>query len=117
MLFRKPAVQELTPAEVQERLRRDEITLIDVREPQEFAAESLRGAHLVPLSTLDPGALPRPQGRPVVFHCVTGRRSAAADARCAQTGVAAAAHMKGGLVAWKAAGLPTVAGGTAAPRR
>jgi rhodanese-related sulfurtransferase len=111
MWLRRNSIPNLTPAEVHDRLACGAITLIDVREPDEWAAEAVAGAHLVPLSRLDPASLPGVPGRPVVFLCQVGRRSAAAAARCAAAGVADCANLEGGLNAWKAAGLPTAPGG------
>jgi rhodanese-related sulfurtransferase len=117
MLFGRPRVPELSPAEVHERLQRDELTLIDVREPHEHAAAAVAGAHLVPLGSLDPKALPGTPGRLVVFLCASGQRSAAAAARCLAAGLAEAANMRGGLLAWRAAGLPVAPGAGPAARR
>jgi rhodanese-related sulfurtransferase len=110
MPFDRPdtARGELDPDEVRQRLARLEITLVDVREAGEYAREHIQGAVLFPLSTFDPAKLPGGDPRRVVFHCATGKRSAAAVARCLAAGVAANKHMRGGLAAWKAAGLPTV---------
>ncbi len=117
MLFGRPRVPELSPAEVHDRLQRDELTLIDVREPHEHAAAAVAGAHLVPLGALDPHALPGVPGRLVVFLCASGQRSAAAAARCLAAGRAEAANMRGGIHAWRAAGLPVAPGAGPAPRR
>jgi rhodanese-related sulfurtransferase len=95
---------ELDPADVSARMARGEIVLVDVREPNETAAEAIPGAVLMPLSRFDPTALP--QGN-VVLTCLGGKRSAMAVARCHEAGLAVDTHMRGGLVAWKAAGLPT----------
>ncbi len=100
--------RELSPKLVHDRLLRHEIVLVDVREPQEYAAERIPGALLFPLSTFDPASLPFSDGRPVVLHCGSGKRSAAALAACATAGVPVRQHMQGGIGAWKAAGLPTV---------
>lgn len=95
---------ELEPAEVNARLQRGEIALVDVREPNETAAERIEGAHLMPLSGFDPSTLPPGE---VVLTCLGGKRSAIALARCREAGVPVTKHMRGGLTAWKAAGLPT----------
>ncbi|MDE2582731.1 MAG: rhodanese-like domain-containing protein [Rhodospirillales bacterium] len=120
MRHRHP-LRELTAAEVHEGLRDRSLLLVDVREPAEFAAERIHGAVLFPLSTFDPGALPSDPARPVVFHCGSGKRSAVAVAKCQEAGVAAHTHLKGGMIAWKAAGLPVVsldaASGTVVDRR
>ncbi len=90
-------------------LLKGEITLIDVREPAEFAAERIHGAFLFPLSTFDATMLPTDINKPVVFHCGSGKRSAEAMERCRLAGVRVKGHIAGGLGAWKAAGRPTVA--------
>jgi rhodanese-related sulfurtransferase len=102
------ALHELTPAEVQEKLHRGEIHLVDVREPAEHAAERIAGAVLHPLSKFEPKSLPA--GRPVVLHCGVGARSAKAVGLCQAAGVKVDTHLQGGLKAWKAAGLPTTSG-------
>ena len=86
-----------------------EVIVIDVREPHEYAAERLHGALLYPLSTFDPKALPSDSARRVVLHCGSGKRSGDALARCAAAGVKVDTHLKGGIMAWKQAGLPTIA--------
>jgi rhodanese-related sulfurtransferase len=100
-------IVELEPAEVSARLARGEIVLVDVREPNEIAAERIPGALSLPLSGFDPAALPGGDPARVVFSCAGGKRSALAVARCHAAGVPAGTHMRGGLAAWKAAGLPT----------
>jgi rhodanese-related sulfurtransferase len=42
-----------------------------------------------------------------VLTCLGGKRCAMAVAKCRQAGVPVNTHMRGGLGAWKAAGLPT----------
>jgi len=105
----KPAptrLEELSPREVAELLNARQILLVDVREPDEYAAQRIAGAVLFPLSTLDALALPPDGPRRVVFQCGSGKRSAtAAQARLA-AGAPRAAHMTGGIGAWKSAGLP-----------
>ncbi len=104
------ALQDLDPATVAQLLADDAIVLIDVREPREFDAERIGGAFLHPLSRFDPSALPDARGRRVVLQCGLGMRSAQAVAACQAAGLAIDSHLKGGIQAWKAAGLPTVLG-------
>ena len=99
--------QDLTPAEVKALLDSGTITLVDVREPAEFAAERIEGAVLHPLSSFDPAALP--PGR-LVFQCGVGKRSLMALQRRAAAGFGQGQHLQGGLAAWKQAGLPTQRG-------
>jgi len=105
-----PKTQDLTPQQVKAALDAKEILLIDVREPAEFAAEKIAGAVNVPLSTFDPAALPDAGGKAVVLQCAGGKRSAMAVDKCRAANQAIETHLAGGLAAWKAAGLPTVAG-------
>lgn len=102
------SLQDLDPADVARWVSEKSILLIDVREPAEFEAERIKGALLCPLSSFDPRTLPNPRDLKVVFHCGSGMRSAKAVAACEGLGLPFDSHMKGGLQAWKAAGLPTV---------
>jgi rhodanese-related sulfurtransferase len=100
----QPSLIELDPVEVNARMGRGEIILVDVREPNEIAAERIPGAQSMPLSQFNPAALPKGE---VVLTCLGGKRSTMAVSRCRQAGVPVNTHMRGGLSAWKAAGLPT----------
>lgn len=100
-------VIEYGPHDVQILLAEGRILLIDVREPDEYAMERIPGALLYPLSTFDAEHLPADGQRVVVFHCAANGRSLTAARLCKAAGQPAA-HMAGGITAWKALGLPTV---------
>jgi rhodanese-related sulfurtransferase len=100
-------VRDLTPQEVAQGLRDGRFVLVDVREPNETAIERFPGAVLVPLSSFDAAAIPDPAGRDVVFACRSGRRSVTASLAAQEHGFPYGAHLAGGILAWKAAGLPT----------
>ena len=100
-------VIEYGPHDVQTLLAEGRILLIDVREPDEYAMERIPGALLYPLSTFDAEHLPAEGQRVVVFHCAADGRSLTA-ARLRKAAGQPAAHMAGGITAWKALGLPTV---------
>jgi len=104
-------IETLPPTEVARLLKAGKILLIDVREPSEFEAERIQGALLYPLSTFDASLLPPDAPRRVVFHCGTAKRSLVAAERRLAAGHSPAAHLEGGLVAWKAAGLPVIGSG------
>jgi rhodanese-related sulfurtransferase len=95
----------LTPHEVKERFDANQIVIVDVRTPVEYAFEHIPGAMLFPLSSFNPAKLPGPEGKPLVFHCGTGLRSTAAAKKCIAAGVLEVVHIEGGLGAWKMAGL------------
>jgi rhodanese-related sulfurtransferase len=100
-------VENLTPQQVEAGLRAGSMLLVDVREPNETAVECFPEAAIVPLSTFDPAAIPDPQGRQVVFACRSGRRSVTASLAAQDQGYPYRSHLAGGMLAWKAAGLPT----------
>ncbi|MDR3425580.1 MAG: rhodanese-like domain-containing protein [Alphaproteobacteria bacterium] len=97
-----------TPQQIAEMLEQRAIVLVDVREEGEYAAEHIEGAILCPLSAFDPSKLPDAGEKKIVFHCAHGMRSAKAVAKCLASRLPHAAHMEGGIKAWKSAGLPTV---------
>lgn len=81
--------------------------LVDVREPDEHARERIQGARLVPLARF-PAALERQDGAPVIFHCRSGSRTAAAVEQLAAASGGDGYLLGGGITAWKAAGLPVL---------
>jgi len=104
---RADEVTNLTPQQVAEGLSAGRMLLVDVREPNETAVESFPDAVVVPLSMFDPAEIPDPQGREVVFACRSGRRSITASVAAQDAGYPYTSHMAGGIIGWKAAGLPT----------
>jgi rhodanese-related sulfurtransferase len=100
-------VNNLTPQEVAQGLAEGRILLVDVREPNEVAVESYPQALVVPMSQFDPAAIPDPAGKEVVFACRSGRRSVTASLAAQEAGFPYVSHLAGGILAWKAAGLPT----------
>jgi len=104
-------VQDLTPDEVSKGISEGRYLLVDVREPNEVAAEAYPFGVVVPLSTFDPKAIPDPQGKQVVFACRSGKRSVTASLAAQAVGLPYDKHLAGGMLAWKAADLPTKVGG------
>lgn len=104
---RADEVQNLTPQEVAQGLAQGRMLLVDVRELNETDVESYPDAVIVPLSAFDPTVIPDPQGKQVVFACRSGRRSITASVAAQDQGFPYKSHLAGGIIAWKAAGLPT----------
>ncbi len=102
-----PRVHNLSAEEVARGVTEGRMLLVDVREPNEVAVEAYPDAVVVPLSNFDPAAIPDPQGRQVVFACRSGRRSVTASLAAQDRGYPYDSHLAGGILAWKAAGLPT----------
>lgn len=100
---------ELEPVTVEALLRAGEAVLIDVREEEEFAEERIDGALLLPMSEFEAERLPDAAGRKLILMCLGGIRSARVGESLLRRG-RPAIHLKGGLNAWKDAGLPTIEG-------
>jgi rhodanese-related sulfurtransferase len=103
---RKPAHRVVSPVELQSLLRAGTATVVDVREPNEFAAGHIPEAHNLPLSRFDPAALPVAAGKTLILSCAGGKRSAMALDRCAASKFSVDTHLAGGFGAWTSAGLP-----------
>lgn len=81
--------------------------LIDIRSPDEHARERIPGAVNVPLDRI--AELPC-DGRPLIFHCKSGMRTAANAAQLlAAANGAQAQILSGGINAWRSAGQATIA--------
>ena len=104
-------VHDLTPEEVSKGIAEGRYLLVDVREPNEVAVDAYPDAVVVPLSSFDPQDIPDPHGKEVVFACRSGKRSVTASLAAQAGGLAYDKHLAGGMLAWKAAGLPTKTGG------
>jgi rhodanese-related sulfurtransferase len=98
-------MDDYTPQQVADLLRRGDIQLIDVRQPEEREAGRIAGDRFIELAQLAAQAETIDRDRPVVFYCRSGSRSAMATE--AFRGAGFDAHnMLGGLLDWDAAGLP-----------
>jgi rhodanese-related sulfurtransferase len=95
-------IPEVDPARAAQ-LAADGALLLDVREPDEWAAGHASGAVHMPLGDLRPGDVPR--DRVVVAVCRSGGRSGKAAVVLAGAGVDVR-NMAGGMNAWAAATLP-----------
>jgi rhodanese-related sulfurtransferase len=107
MTHQGSAIDTSTPEMTCAWLDRGEILLIDVREPHEYAFERIHGAVLYPLSTFDPRTIPA-DGRKLVIHCASGKRSMNAAHRLVAAGHSHVTNLEGGIQAWKAVGLPVI---------
>lgn len=99
-------VHTLEPLEARDLLAREDLDLVDVRDPHEWSDGHLPGARNVPLDRLrtDPRAhLPRDR---VLLVCARGARSLTAAAAAESAGVREVYSLTGGTLAWRAAGLP-----------
>jgi adenylyltransferase/sulfurtransferase len=84
------------------RERRDELLLLDVREPDEYAKASIAGSTLIPLGELEQrlAELDAWRDRRVVVHCHKGGRSAKACEQLRERGFSQIENLDGGIEAW-----------------
>jgi len=100
-------IKSIDPISLKKRLDDGSAVLIDIREPHEYAREHIEGARLVPLSRFQAEDFGEVGGKTAVFHCHSGGRTGSNARLLASKGFREAYHLNGGIVAWKAAGLPT----------
>ena len=103
-------LREIDPQDLKSRLDRGHVLVVDVREPDEYARERIAGAVSLPMSRFEAAPLPGAQGKTVVLHCNAGGRSTKAAQILFGRGAVEATHLKGGIAAWKQAGLPVQTG-------
>lgn len=103
-------VQDWTREQLEAAIAADEIIIVDVREPHEFAMGHIPGAVLLPLSQFDPASLPVGEGKRVVLSCAAGIRSRQAIEIAQMTGVPVDTHYIGGFRDWLMAGNPVERG-------
>jgi rhodanese-related sulfurtransferase len=102
------AAGSLSAAGAVQLINRDKAVVIDVSEPEEFAAGHVVGAKNLPFSQLEeklPGAV-KNKAVPLVLVCPTGARANRALAVAKKLGYEQAQCLAGGLKAWKEANLP-----------
>lgn len=83
--------------------------LLDVREPEEYVAGHIAGAHLIPLGELPRRINELPRDREILCVCRSGSRSRAAAQQLAAAGLRSV-NLNGGMLAWEGARLPVKRG-------
>ncbi len=101
-------IPQIAPAELQSRLEAGEqVVVIDVREPDEFAKGKIPGAYTIPRGVLEMQVDGRlPLDTTVVLYCGAGARSALACKSLAEMGYDNVENLEGGWGAWVRLGLP-----------
>ena len=84
--------------------------ILDVREPNEYTQIRAKGAKLLPLGRLNNRVKDLPRDREILLMCRTGGRSQNATQFLAANGFENVTNVKGGIMAWYQAGLPTTNG-------
>ncbi len=95
-------MQEITATELKKRMNAgDDIQLIDVRQPDEYAFAKIEGAKLIPLGEIAQRMSEIDENRETVIHCKAGGRSAQAIQKLQQAGFKGdLKNLRGGITAW-----------------
>ena len=95
------AYEDITPAEVKEKLDAEEdIFILDVRRPDEYAQGYVPKAYLITLDEIDQRLDEIPRDIPVILVCKSGGRSARAAQQLEDHGFDDLYNMVGGTLAW-----------------
>ena len=92
---------------VREDVASGEVTVVDVREADEYEAGHVPGAKLIPRGLLELRSqeeLPDKDAR-IVVHCALGGRGALAAKTLQELGYTNVANMEGGMNAWRERGF------------
>lgn len=105
----KSEIEEMTAQQLQSRLEAgDDVTVIDIRERDEFVQGHVPGAAFIPRGflELEVEAQQPDRAKPVVLYCAGGVRSALAARNLQDMGYQTPISLIGGFNGWKNAGLP-----------
>ena len=103
----RDGVEQVTPSELNERLARGDVVVLDVRPEPEYDAGHIPGALSAPLAVLDAVAAKLPRRREIVAYCRGPYCVYADDAvRLLRARGLKARRLDVGLPEWRRAGLP-----------
>ncbi len=85
---------------------RDDVVLIDVREPEEYAAGHIPGVRLIPMSEIPSRLNETPTDKTVIVTSRSGNRSGQITSFLRRNGFTRVHNMRGGLLEWQRAGYP-----------
>jgi len=101
---------EVSVKELREKLRREDLQVLDVRRDSEFQAGHIAGAIHWPLDNFKVSPPEIDSSRPVAVHCKGGYRSTIACSLLRRAGFENIINVTGGFDAWQAEQLPVEAG-------
>lgn len=102
--------KEASPIEAVQLMNHQDALVLDVREANEFAGGHIANARHIPLGQLANNlqTLEKHKDKTIVVNCRSGSRSAMACGILRKHGFANVYNLRGGILAWEQAGLPTV---------
>jgi rhodanese-related sulfurtransferase len=109
------ALPQLSAAEATLMLNREHAVLLDVRPAEQFAAGHILHAVNIPEAELAgrQKELEKYRGRPVIAYAEAGPPSVRAAAAIRASGIERIYCVRGGITAWRGAGLPVTKGKSA----
>lgn len=96
-------VKVVTPEEMERILELEDVQLVDVRTPGEYADDHIENAQNIDFSspTFDDDIAKLDKSKPVVLYCKAGGRSAKCVKKMEQAGFQKIYDLKGGISTWK----------------
>ena len=103
---RAESFKDISTEEAEHLIKEPGTFLLDVRTAEEYAAERLAKATLVPVQVLASqlDKLPKDKERPILLYCRSGHRSGVAADLLAKQGYKKLYNMRGGIMAWSSEG-------------
>jgi rhodanese-related sulfurtransferase len=93
--------ENISPAEVKQKIdSAEDVFILDVRQPEEYAQGYVLGAYLIPLGEIDQRLDEIPRDKPVIVVCQSGGRSAAASQQLENHGFDNIINMTSGTTGW-----------------
>ena len=98
----------LSPANAVALINREKAVVVDVSEPDEFAAGHITGAKNIPLAQLEERlpTVAKNKALPLILVCASGKRAQGAVATATKLGYANVQALAGGILAWRKADMP-----------
>ena len=98
----------LSAANAVQLINREKAVVIDVCEPEEYAAGHVNGSRNVPLGELQERlpSIVKNKALPVILVCAKGPRAQRAEGIARKLGYARAQALAGGMKSWREANLP-----------
>lgn len=93
-------MREIQPAQLKALLDAGEVTLLDVRAPEEIAIAALPGSVNIPMSEIQGRLSELDPAKSIVVLCHHGMRSEMAGRLLERNGFTTVAHLAGGIDAW-----------------
>lgn len=100
--------QLLKQLSYEEILQREDVVIIDVREPQEYSHEHIDQSINIPLSQIEKLNSSEYHNKTAIFHCRSGKRTSLNHQALDHTAFTTKYCISNGIEGWKAANMPTV---------